>query len=247
TDGLMDPDIETGEKSPRIPDICYRPSRLNRPIPSLNLSRVGSKMRMYGQGIIAFPPTPSHTVPQPLLTTYLPSLPPVNLADHLFTQYFSYVHSVLPILHWDSLMKDYDRVCKAGSFRGVPRAWVAVLFAVLACGSLHTLDPDMIAEGQEYLTKSISLIDLWPDRFSMDQARAALLVSIYLYEKNRRSSSWVWVGLAVRIAQDLELHIESGLWPPFDAESRRRLWWALYAWERFVSRKHYDDRILTVT
>ncbi|KAK2762932.1 hypothetical protein FQN53_007423 [Emmonsiellopsis sp. PD_33] len=79
---------------------------------------------------------------------------------------------------------------------------------------------------------SIGLIDRWQDEFAVDQVRAAMLISIYMYEMNLKSASWVWLGSAVRIAQDLGLHVNSGSWAPMDAEIRKRVWWALYSWER---------------
>jgi hypothetical protein len=40
------------------------------------------------------------------------------------------------------------------------------------------------------------------------------------------------VAAAMNIAQDLGLYSDRGPYGPFDAEMRRRVWWALYTWDR---------------
>ncbi|KKZ64918.1 hypothetical protein EMCG_09152 [[Emmonsia] crescens] len=225
-DSLMDPDFELHVDTPRIPEVGQRPNRLHVPNINQSSSHVCRKMRTYGQGLLNFPPDLSFTHPQTLLTGDVPSLPSPSVVDALLGNYFSHVHCVFPIVHWPTLLSDYDRVSRTGSFRGVPKEWVIVLFAILACGSLHSLDQDLVSKGKEFLQTSVSLTDVWQDAFSIDQVRTAMLVSIFLYETNLKSASWVWLGSAVRIAQDLGLHIASG-YSPIEAELRKRVWWAL--------------------
>lgn len=232
TDSLMDPAFDLHEDTPRIPEVGQRPHRLNN---SSNInpppSHVRWKMRTYGQGLINFPPASPFTHPQILLTRDVPSLPPATIVDTLLENYFSHLHRVFPIVHWPTFLSDNDRVSRIGSFSGAPREWVAMVFAMLACGSLHSLDQELVLKGKDFLQTSVSLIDVWQDAFSLDQVRTVMLISIFLYETNLKSASWVWLGSAVKMAQDLGLHIESGC-SSMEAELRKRVWWALYAWER---------------
>ena len=182
---------------------------------------------------------------QASMTENVPPLPPRDTANHLLRQYFSHIHSVLPILHWPTFLADYDKAYQKGTLHGAPREWAAVLFGVFALGSQHTLDPDKVTEGKEYVKTSMMIIDVWQDEFSMDQARAALLLSIFLFEVNLKSASWVWLGSAVRTSQDIGLHIESGPWSAVDGEMRKRVWWGIYAWDRFVNPDIRSISILT--
>ncbi|KAK2747786.1 hypothetical protein FQN57_001816 [Myotisia sp. PD_48] len=234
-DSLMDLDFAVTEDTLKIPDIGNRPARLNTAsvnFENFDYSRVCSKMRRYGQGLINFPQTPDFVRPQTLLLTDVPTLPPTNIAHVLLRHYFSCVHCIFPILHWPTLLDDYERIHQLGTLQGVPRGWAAVFFALLGCGSLHSLDSELMSKGKEYIKTSVNLIDLWQDAFSLDQARAAMLISIYLYELNLKSASWVWLGSAVRISQDLGLHVLSEQWHPMEGEMRKRVWWSLYSWER---------------
>ena len=230
----MDTDFSMGEETPKLPDISHRPRRIFAPNTSQNLSNACSNMRLYGQGLINFPPAPSAIPRQQILTTDMPSLPPAGTVDALLRPYFSCIHSVFPLFHWSTFMNEYERISRSGSFRGISRGWVASFFSTLACGSLHSLDPGLIAKGKEYLQTSVNLIDLWQDAFSVEQVQASIQISMFLYEFNLKSASWVWVGSAVRIAQDIGLHVQFGPSTSFEAEVRRRLWWAVYVWERYV-------------
>ncbi|KAF3891955.1 Fungal specific transcription factor domain-containing protein, variant [Trichophyton interdigitale] len=229
---LMGSDSDMNEDMPAIPEIGSQPARLHTPNVNYDFSRVCSKMRVYGDGLLHFPQTPYFLRPQPVLDADVPPLPPTNIAHVLMRHYFSCVHCLYPVLHWPTILHVYERVHQTGTLQGVSRGWAAVFFALLGCGSLHSLDRDLIAKGKEYIKTSMGLIDLWQNTFSIEQARGAMLVSIYLSELNINSVSWVWLGAAVRIAQDLGFHMESGPWEPMDGEMRKRVWWSIYSWER---------------
>jgi hypothetical protein len=164
----------------------------------------------------------------------VPALPPRELADNLMAQYFSCIHSVLPVLHWPSFTAEYNRVYRQGSIAGVSSEWAAVLFGVLACGAIHSMDSNREEQGKEFLRISCGIIDILQDNFNQDRVRAALLASILLYEVNCKSASWVWIASAVHVAQETGLHVKSGPWPPLEKETRKRLWWGLYTWDRWV-------------
>jgi hypothetical protein len=112
------------------------------------------------------------------------------------------------------------------------------MFAIFAMGALHSLDPKInrFQDGKRFLVESMKLIDVWQDHFAVDQSRAALLVSMFLNEINIKSAAWIWLGSATRIAQDIGLHVETGPWPRIEGEMRKRLWWGLYAWDRYALR-----------
>lgn len=227
---------EIDEVSPqpviRLPEIDYKPARRPRPPVARDLSGVRSNLRKHGQGILKEPTPYQQPGSQSLVGSDGPNLPPKDLADHLLAQYFNCIHSVLPVLHWPTFTAEYEKVYHEGTLVGVSSEWAAVLFGVFACGAIHTVESNREKEGKEYVRISCSIIDVWQDNFNLDRARAALLASIFLYEINSKSASWVWIGSAVRVAQEIGLHIESGPWAVVEGEMRKRLWWGLYTWDR---------------
>ncbi|KAJ5819148.1 hypothetical protein N7474_004739 [Penicillium riverlandense] len=231
----MDVDDSSGQPLLKLPEIDYRPSRRSNAPITQDLSEVRSNLRRYGRGILKVPTLYRQEGAKSLLTGDAPQLPSKNIADRLLAQYFACIHSVLPVLHWPSFTKEYEKVYESGSLVGVSREWAAILFGVFGCGVVHTLGPKREEEGKEYVRISTGIIDIWEDNFNLDRARAALLVSIFLYEINSKSASWVWIGSAVRVAQEIGLHIDSGPWPPLEGEMRKRLWWGLYTWDRLLA------------
>lgn len=239
--GMMRPDrmvdVDEGVSQPmiKLPEIEYRPVRRSKaPIPQ-DFSDVRSNLRHYGRGILKVPTPYRQQGAESLVTGNAPELPPKDLADHLLAQYFSCIHSVLPVLHWPIFVTEYEKVYRSGSLLGVSTEWAAVLFGVFACGAIHTNEPNREEESKKYVRTSCGIIDVWQDNFNLDRARAALLASIFLYEVNSKSASWVWIASAVRVAQEIGLHIDSGPWPAVEGEMRKRVWWGLYAWDRLLA------------
>ncbi|CAG8218899.1 unnamed protein product [Penicillium salamii] len=234
-DRVMDVDEAVVQPMIKLPEIEYRPVHRSKTPISQDFSEVRSNLRHYGRGILKVPTPYRAQGAESLVTGNVPELPPKRLADHLVAQYFNCVHSVLPMLHWPTFTAEYEKVYRAGTLLGVSNEWAAVLYGVFACGAIHTAEPNREEEGKKYVRTSCGIIDVWHDNFNLDRARAALLVSIFLYEVNSKSASWVWIGSAVRVAQEIGLHLDSGPWPAIEGEMRKRVWWGLYAWDRLLA------------
>ncbi|KAJ5361995.1 hypothetical protein N7541_002839 [Penicillium brevicompactum] len=238
--GMMRPDRMVDDEvvaqpMVKLPEIEYRPVRRSKTPIAQDFSEVRSNLRHYGRGIMKVPTPYRAQGAESLVTGNAPELPPKRLADHLVAQYFNCVHSGLPVLHWPTFTAEYEKVYRSGTLLGVSNEWAAVLFGVFACGNIHTTEPNREEEGKKYVRISCGIIDVWHDNFNLDRARAALLASIFLYEVNSKSASWVWIASAVRVAQEIGLHLDSGPWPAIEGEMRKRVWWGLYAWDRLLA------------
>ncbi|KAL8966532.1 MAG: hypothetical protein Q9183_003332 [Haloplaca sp. 2 TL-2023] len=194
-----------------------------------DFSAIRSDIREYGRGIFK-PPQPyaqrqSHTVTRgsPAKSGDLPDLPSRHVADELIYLYRISFHAVFPLLDWDSFVEEYESVYRQRSLCAVPRVWSALLFAVLACGTL----PRHLRNGEEYSEKSRKLLDLSADDLTVDHVRTAVLTSVFLVELNRKSAGWTWLGIAVRIGQDLGLHIDETAKPWIDHVVDRPVWWTV--------------------
>ena len=75
-------------------------------------------------------------------------------------------------------------------------------------------------------------MDFWIDSPTLDHVIGAILTSVCFLETNRRSAGWTTLGYALRVAQDLGLHRENATTSLEKAETRRRVWWAIYAFDR---------------
>ena len=217
-----------------IPSISLSPRRRPTPPIAQDLSRVRSNLRNIGRGLLKVPTPYRRLSSQHGLPAELPRLPPKQTADRLLSQYFSHVHLQFPVIHQPTFYAEYERVYQEGTLTGMRRGWIAILFVVFACGSLHSLESNRLQEGKEYLTKGTAMTDFWSDELTVDQAKMSFLVSVFLLEINLKSASWVWLGASARIAQDIGLHVETGPWPTIEGEIWRRLWYCIYTFDRFV-------------
>ena len=193
-------------------------------------SRAASNMRRFGHGIFKTP-YPCQSAEFAVTTSRsLPNLPRKTETDILILHYRYTVHHTLPILDWKAFSEQYEFAHRKGSLHETPGVWIGLLFSVFAVGTLH----HDWREGREFLNIAHSHLELWPEELNLDHTRAALLISIFLVETNRKSAGWIWLGIASRTAFDIGLHCEAGSWSARETEMRRRLWWCIYACDWLV-------------
>ncbi|KAI9660566.1 MAG: hypothetical protein M1821_009918 [Bathelium mastoideum] len=206
-----------------------------------HFDHVRRNIRNYGRGLFRVPTLYRQPALEPSLEpAKAPQLPPKHIADRLLSQYHGSIHNYAPLLHWPTFVQEYESVYRNGSFQGQRKIWVAMFFATLACGTVHTVDRselqiDPEKEGVTFKETCIRYMNTWTDNITIDHARTCLLLSMFSIELNYTASGWVWLGSAIRMAQDMGLHKESGPWPVIETENRRRVWWSIYAVDRIIS------------
>ena len=192
---------------------------------TMDYSDIGANMQEYGRGIFKLPYSGVRGLSLRSVSSSPAELPPKYEADRLMTHYQSNMHQTLPMIHWPSFRGKYELVYRNRSLEQVPREWIALLYAVFACGTLHRSWKD----GQKYLEISRSFTDLWIEDYNLDHVRTALLSTIFLIEMNLKSAGWTYLGCAVRMCFDIGLHCEAGSWSAIEEEMRRRVWWCVYS------------------
>ncbi|CAB5216480.1 unnamed protein product [Rhizophagus irregularis] len=90
--------------------------------------------------------------------------------------------------------------------------------------------------GSSFYTKARELLRDEFDKPSISVVQALLLLSVQI-SGQKDSITWVYIGLAIRIAQDMGLHRDSAKWNIDERQSevRRRVWWACVVVDRFSS------------
>ncbi|KAF4772503.1 hypothetical protein HAV15_012236 [Penicillium sp. str.  len=212
----------------QLPEIEHRPMRRsNAPIPR-DFSGVRSNLRYHGRDILNVPTLYRARGAESLATGAAVDLPQKHLADRLLAQYFNCVPSVLSVLHWPIFISEYEKCYRSGSLLGVPlngrlfylACSPAVLFTRWSRIAMRKAT-NTFAHLMELSTSDVTTltwIELGP-----------------LCWQASFSTSWVWIGSAVRVAQEIGLHIDSGPWPAVEGEMRKRVWWGLYAWDRLFA------------
>lgn len=217
-----------------IPTIGRSPRRMLKARTPQDLTHARAQLSDFGRGLLKPPVTgtkmAAHRSNPPGVE--VPSLPPRALADQYLHFYFECMHRQFPVLHWESFQQQLVQVYDNPASEAATPEWMAVLFVVLACGALSTRDSSRLQEAQHFLTRAVTSLNFWEDEVSINQAIVGFLASVFLAEINRKSASWIWLGAAIRIAQDLGLHVQGGEWSPVEGEMRKRIWYSFYVWDR---------------
>ncbi|KAL8860741.1 MAG: hypothetical protein Q9178_002771 [Gyalolechia marmorata] len=213
------------------------PRKKQKILAQQDFSAVRSDLRNYAHGI--FKPPRSYLEQQPRAMSRpavskeldLPELPPKHVGDELLYLYRISFHATFPLLDWTTFSQEYESVYRQRSLREVPQVWSALLFAVFACGTL----PRYLRDGQDYSEKARKLLDLSADDLTLDHVRTAVLTSVFLVELNRKSAGWTWLGIAVRMGQDIGLHVPIVKSSFIDQVIDRPVWWTVYVCDRLLS------------
>lgn len=225
----MDTKRRHSEVANGVPQV---PHRITPPV-MRNFDHVRDNIRVHSQGI--FNTTHKHNPKPNRGGATVPELPPRTDFAHLSRSYLTSIHEWYPIIHWPTFQNVVDDVYTFRTFEGVPKEWVGLFFAMLACGSLHVGEAQHStppAQGTALFEVAAELLTPWSHELVIEHAQAAFLLSIFATETNLRSAGSMWLSSAVRAAQELSIHCDASVGSPVDIEVRRRLWWALYVRDR---------------
>lgn len=216
----------------KLPDIAHKPTQKPMQQAARNFAHVRRNIQMYGRGIFKPPSQFRQASPLPAPFVNPPALPSKRLVERLLTQYYTCIHTITPAIHWSNFHSEVEAVYAQGNLNNVPSVWVALFFAVLACGTLQSPGKDSEVEGEGYIKTAFSGLQIWGDDFTLDHARASLLLSVYLHEIGLKSAASIWLGVSVRMAEDLGIQCDMVAGSTMEKEASRRTWWAIFTWDR---------------
>ncbi|RSL83981.1 hypothetical protein CEP51_004191 [Fusarium floridanum] len=193
------------------------------------------------------------------------NVPPRAEADRLVNLFWTYVHSLYPFLHWPSF---YDRYLTLWTPQTSPQESRAacsmngyystlneslfhcMLNVVFALGVLHNTElnqqeRDDISYTFFRRSKSLLGLDLL-ENGSTPLVQVLLLMGQYLQTRDITSSCWNIIGMAIRVAQGIGLHLqpeerEEGdpgnrqAGDQLEEEMRRRAWTGCVLLDRILS------------
>ncbi|KAL4982020.1 fungal-specific transcription factor domain-containing protein [Aspergillus falconensis] len=118
-------------------------------------------------------------------------------------------------------------------------SWLALLFAVLACGAQFTHDPVQERDLRSKVFTCASFHCLRMSNFfyntDLDQIQAMALICHCLRNNLDTNTAWILMGTTIRLAQSVGLHEKSPALPPKEQLQRSRLWWTLIWQDTFLS------------
>ncbi|KAF2740060.1 hypothetical protein EJ04DRAFT_531172 [Polyplosphaeria fusca] len=175
-------------------------------------------------------------------------LPPPDVAERLLGCYMSTVHSSFPILPRKSFelnLRKYLQAVRAGTAPRLNEKWRSILNLVFAIGAKHShlVKASWRGDEHDHLAYQVraralgfngNVLASPPD---LPLIQVAGLLAFYYLSTGQVSRAWVMVGMAIRFAFALGLHVrnEDPSASPAKREILSRIWWSLYALERLLN------------
>ncbi|EXJ86000.1 hypothetical protein A1O1_06369 [Capronia coronata CBS 617.96] len=161
------------------------------------------------------------------------------MADNFVLCFWDFVHPVFPVIHKTSFMEKYERLwvpqnassSNSATAHNDELVFSATLNLVFALGCQYS-DLVMSAEkttmGDEFYQRSRKIIvfDVM-DSTSLGVVQLLLLTGVYLQSTTHANRCWNTIGLAIRVAQSLGLHLDRPMRVnenQLGREMRRRIW-----------------------
>ncbi|OQV05675.1 Fungal specific transcription factor domain-containing protein [Cladophialophora immunda] len=167
-------------------------------------------------------------------------LPSRRRADILMSVYWKYVHVLYPYLDKPRVQEDYEKLWKgdAGPIDD-ERSYLCLLNTMFALAS--QLDESTSIEEREqlahtYYTRARGLLDI-VDGGSVRSVQSFLLLAQYFQSTNEPHPCWMFVGLGIRTAQSLGLHLPETSERAPDIRTRellRKVWHGCILMDRVI-------------
>ncbi|CAG8509341.1 157_t:CDS:2 [Ambispora leptoticha] len=153
-------------------------------------------------------------------------LPPRELCDQMLDTYFARIHPYMPFIDPVDLREKYENLSNNSSI-------LILLYAIFAISS-RFIDQPAVRDG--FFERAKELLKDEFDDAQLSTLQALLIMAAY-QQGAKNSRTWIYTGLAIRIAQDMGLHRDSAKWSLDEkqTEVRKRVWWSCYMSDRFIS------------
>ncbi|KAL4901872.1 hypothetical protein BDW74DRAFT_169845 [Aspergillus multicolor] len=168
-----------------------------------------------------------------------PSLQQARLLVKIAIRQISCVYHVL--LRKSTLDK-LEEIYRTGDFECTVNQ--CKFFALFAFGEAYSMRSEPASgsrvPGTSYFARSLSLVQVLPERTSITHLETLLLLSLFSYYLNRRHSAYVLIGSAMRLGLCIGLNHnipESQLIDPVERQHRVRIWWTIYIFDRMWASK----------
>ncbi|KAH9211649.1 fungal-specific transcription factor domain-containing protein [Leptodontidium sp. 2 PMI_412] len=172
-------------------------------------------------------------------------LPPKHVMDSLLGIYLNSVHWFMAVLDEESFQSEYNVIAVTGLASHRQFRFLMVLLVVLSMGARYAnqqndpvfLDVDLEGLPARLLAKVRENMDNLLDEGEIESVQICILLSSHYLYHGRPNLAFITLGTGVKSAQAMGLHNEA-TWNQVSTvaiEIRRRVWLALYVFDRFAS------------
>jgi hypothetical protein len=166
-------------------------------------------------------------------------LPPRQVADSLIALYWKIVYPLYPYVDRFEIETAYQSLWTGHYDEPMFLCMLNIIFA-LSCQLSDTIKPEQReASADVFFVRARETLNfnVW-QAGSVQSVQAFLLLAQYLQSTNEPHQCWIVIGLAIRTAQSLGLHLpetSEGVSSPRNRELLRKVWHGCVLMDRFLS------------
>lgn len=211
-----------------------------------------------------WPSAKPNSIPVPPVEDVVVNLPPLVVQDHLVDLYFTHAHPVFPVIHKGRFMREYSE-WRQNSNPATPEAaggtpyyatpepsqnlTKLLLLAVFAIAARYldnnpaTSVDAMWEAGNDYLAQArVALAQVYHSSRATT-CQALLLLGHREFGIGSMEQGWLYIGMAIRMAQDLGLNRAADNWQFYgrkmfsleENQVRKHIWWGCCIADKYTS------------
>jgi hypothetical protein len=170
-------------------------------------------------------------------------LPSKRVADYFLNIYIDAVHWFMMLFHEPTFRSNYERLMASRSFPRCRSNEVIFILLVLSIGAHYAADEEVLQKFPTFQLKTFRALSLKKienslhslyDTAELESVQVCCLLGSWYVYHGRPNLAFVILGAGLRCAQLLLLHRESA-WrgvSEIAKEERRRVFWALFVFDR---------------
>ncbi|KAF9583190.1 hypothetical protein BGW38_010067, partial [Lunasporangiospora selenospora] len=167
-----------------------------------------------------------------------PDLPDPDVMSNLINLYFRFVYPFAPVIVRSKFIQRLQARDRSPQF-------LLLLNAIFALASRFSDDPSLRTDpskpetaGVKFADRAKEILDALYDLPDITCVGALVLMAFQQFGTGNAYRAWIFVGLAVRMAQHIGLHrncLKLGKMSASDREERNRVWWSCFMADRIIS------------
>lgn len=168
-----------------------------------------------------------------------PDLPSPEMMTKLLNLYFTFVHPFAPVIVWSKFLKRLQTKNYSPSFLFLLNSLFAVSSRFSDDVSLRTDPTKPETLGVHFVEKAKAILDTIYDSPDIHCVGGLILLSYQQMGTGGGYRAWMFIGLAIRMAQHLGLNRDcvklNPNMPLLEREERNRVWWTCFVADRIIS------------
>lgn len=186
---------------------------------------------------------------QPIASILKYPLPTLELMQTLLEGYFDTVHWFSLVIYEPKFRPAFETVQDGLAFPS-QKPFLLLLSTVLGMGAWyksHKNGSDLNFPNEDWRSWSLTLLQgaekhltELMDQTSIASVQVCILLGSYLVYHGKPNLSFALLGATIRTAQAIGLHRQPLRGTQASIEERKRVWWTIYTWDRYILNTHTE-------